>query len=1216
MATTATPSSIYRDGLQISPERIAAFGDDELNNLMRELLIAQAYQCSAAIDQVIVNTEGRAKDDGADGMSPTPQRADLWLGTNKTCWQFKAGVAGEPNKLRGEVLKRIPTETLQAGGRFIVVCCASSNGQKGIDDRKAYLDADARTAGLPVENIHVFGSEQLANWCNQHPAIALQWGGKPSGLWTIQQWDESPVHQSEWQASAETEERIESARQQLDFKTGDLWHLHIQGPPGVGKSRLALELCKGAAWKSSALYIRQAADIPLLQLIGSAADDKGAQLLIAVDEVQPEQLAAIRDALDLGNGRIRLITIGHCRTPDPSRIPELDVRPLTSAQMSAIVRGWNDKLPLEHVDFIVHLADGYVRLAKLASEAVLKDPSVNVRQILDLHHIRLFFNKMLGDQARRQALHVVAVLTRVGWEGDVEVEGKAIAAHLGLDWNHIRGEVLLLDRDLGIAPRGGRYRYISPIPLGIYLAMEAWEIYPNQLKTLPEALPSEAAKAAYFECIQRLASSPQVKEFSREGLKDFFDLSSFSSALNARRWAALAAGDEILAAEVVKTALSNASLEDRLNLNGQARRTIIWTLVRLCWNYAAYRNSVFSLALLAEAENETWGNNATGEFQSSFDLLLGGTPVPFFERLLVVDELLQRESLPLTILSIKTLSKSAREKGSRLVTQPLNNALQPEWRPSTLEERNACVSAAIERLISISRNSKMDIRDALIEAVKNVSIELLNDNTRDITLSFFNEIRRRDPETRELIRREIWEIIKNDKKYWNSLSDSSLALLMHAHSTFEDHSLSSRLKQFCGPSSWGLDEGPDLTPIASELVLSPAALQAEWAWLTSGEAGDSWRLGQALADADPKNTLDAVLPALNGHGPDMRLICAYANQRRKQYGDGWFDDWMTSVIIPNHGFGDLFFELIWRCTVTTEIANILIQAIKGNWASSDDIARLGFGDWPTKLSFEAAKELFQSLVDTGNSSIALSALNRRLLHNETETVDSWKDLAYSLSVNPSLVRSEGMMSHYWKEIASKVAPIYPGEISAAIFKHHALKDSSKHSSWFIDHSDGKDVLLKCVMANPNAVWDALTPFIENPETMYFLTIGFPRNVINQLPKEKVLDWVKAAPEQRGPVIGRLTDRSFLDDDSIGSVVLGDYADLESVSQSFFAEYVSGGWTGPTSKRWHDLAAHLDQVYKSSNRPKLRQWAFKYAGILREMEKREIDREQEQGLGHF
>jgi uncharacterized protein HemX len=91
--------SIFRHALQVSPERIAAMSDIDLNVLMGQLLRAQAYRCGSSVNQIRVNTEGKAKDAGSDAWSTKPRASDDWLGSADTCWQFNPPVA-----------KRIPVE--------------------------------------------------------------------------------------------------------------------------------------------------------------------------------------------------------------------------------------------------------------------------------------------------------------------------------------------------------------------------------------------------------------------------------------------------------------------------------------------------------------------------------------------------------------------------------------------------------------------------------------------------------------------------------------------------------------------------------------------------------------------------------------------------------------------------------------------------------------------------------------------------------------------------------------------------------------------------------------------------------------------------------------------------------------------------------------------------------------------------------------------------
>lgn len=176
-----------------------------------------------------------------------------------------------------------------------------------------------------------------------------------------------------------------------------------------------------APWSAFVIYLQQAADMRLLELIDGAVANAAVRLVVVADEIQPEQLRPLRDSIGRGNGRIRLITVGHCPTPEPSRIPALSTQPLDREMASKVVMGWYPAMPKEHVDFVVRFADGYVRLARLVADAVARDTAIDVRGLLSKDEICAFLNGMLGTGDRR-ALHVVAVLSSVGWSGDVQVK--------------------------------------------------------------------------------------------------------------------------------------------------------------------------------------------------------------------------------------------------------------------------------------------------------------------------------------------------------------------------------------------------------------------------------------------------------------------------------------------------------------------------------------------------------------------------------------------------------------------------------------------------------------------------------------------------------------------------------------------------------------------------------------------------------------------------
>lgn len=1206
---TGARSSVFRTALQVSSERVALLRDAELNELMRELLRAHAYRCGASVGEVRVNTEGNAKDDGSDGWSPKPPLPDDWFGDADTCWQFKAGTAGTPSQLRGEVTKRIPKETLAGGGRFVVVASGSTSGKRGENNRLKTLRDDAARDNLPTKAIDVLGSERLSNWVNQYPALAAIYAGRPAGLWRLEAWARCDEHKVPWQSTPILQQQITDRRRDMDLATGTLHHLHIQGPPGVGKTRFALELCRGADWRGEVIYIRQATDVRLAELIDSAVDDEGVRLVVVADEVQGEQLRSLRDSLGRGRGRVRLITIGHCKTPDPNLIPAVTLEPLARELMSGVIRGWHPAMPPEHVDFAVRVSDGYVRLARLVADQVMRDPAMDVRALLDLDHIRSFLDSLLGA-GDRTALYVVAALISVGWTEDRQAEGEAIAQHFGFDWNHVRARVEDFDRRVGIAPRSGRYRYISPTPLGNYLAVEAWKTFPDLLRTLPEALPTEEAKDAYYERLQAIASNPQARLFAREQLSFFFRLDDFIDPRAVRRWSALSAADPTLAARNISHALTEGDPEDRKRIAERARREVVWTLVRLTWKSSAFRDAALALALLAEAENETWSNNATGEFLARFQVFLGGTAVPYVDRLEVIDELLTIGRSALIRLVVKALSQVGDRGAYRMVSGPASDEVpETEWRPATGQEYRMCAEQAIARLTATARTVQPALLDELLKAAGKLSRLLRNSSLRGIVSEFFEAVRAAYPDAREPLRRVIADVLYREQKYWKELPAEEISAIEVLRHRFEDPSLGARLRQYVGQATWDPEEQVDLRSLAAELIEDRDALAAEWPWLTSGDAEGAWRLGDALAARDAEGELDLVLPMLECRGRDLRVICGYLSNRRKQRGTNWFDDWIAEHLERNPSDTQLLFEAFWRCGATIRTARLIAAALRESDVEVHVVQLLSFGRWGEDLPREIFAEVLQALADRGHRETAISLLSGRLKSKPPEA-EQWDDLALALGTSSDLVRSEQMVNYHWKEVASRLVPRYGKRIAAAILREQADRESG---TWFAEFSNAKDVLRQSVEVDPEGVWEELMPHLTPPANADSFAVGFPRDLLEQMPEDAVFRWMSENVKERASIAAKLVTKDLSNDGTMASRLVGAYGDIEDVGGAFFSAYVSGSWTGPTSAHWASLAGELAEVARRTKLPKLRRWADDAARSLRRMAEREIQREEEEEL---
>lgn len=69
-----------------------------------------------------------------------------------------------------------------------------------------------------------------------------------------------------------------------------------------------------------------------------------------------------------------------------------------------------------------------------------------------------------------------------------------------------------------------------------------------------------------------------------------------------------------------------------VNITGNIRRNYVNALEKLCFSKNSFEYGILLLAKFALAENENWGNNATGQFVQIFNILLPGTEADYAER--------------------------------------------------------------------------------------------------------------------------------------------------------------------------------------------------------------------------------------------------------------------------------------------------------------------------------------------------------------------------------------------------------------------------------------------------------------------------------------------------------------------------------------------------------------------------------------------------------
>ena len=168
--------------------------------------------------------------------------------------QYKAGKLSA-KILADEVSKPDVKELLKSGGTYIL-CVGFDYNQRLSRDYAAKLKKILKRKRLPADHALIVPGSQLARWISRYPAV----GAMPElrrripDFITVRQWrDNNPLFATEFKADAGRREVMELIRAFVNSGSAEPV-LRLEGPAGVGKTRLALEAVLDDRVASRTLY--------------------------------------------------------------------------------------------------------------------------------------------------------------------------------------------------------------------------------------------------------------------------------------------------------------------------------------------------------------------------------------------------------------------------------------------------------------------------------------------------------------------------------------------------------------------------------------------------------------------------------------------------------------------------------------------------------------------------------------------------------------------------------------------------------------------------------------------------------------------------------------------------------------------------------------------------------------------------------------------------
>ena len=695
--------------------------------LLRRLLFVEAQVNEIPASGIHVASSITTPDGGEDGRIEWTGRPDRtrFLPGRLCQFQLKAGKIKPAGASRdvlattGEV-KDMVRSVLDAGGHYIVLS-SHSYVQKEIAARKRAIRERLRDAGMTIRNeqIGFRDADQIAQWTNQHPSVAI-WvkeqthGGTIGPFRSWSHWAGRPEHErSPWIDDRRLPALLTQLRERIMTPPGIA---RVVGPWGIGKSRLVLEALRppveGDVEESNlsgfVLYAveSESGSKELYAAVQNLVDAR-ARAVVVVDCCLPQTHRVLAGTVSRSGSRVSLITIDDDLSGVPRDETTIKVDEAPISVIKAIIqRSLPGQRSGEHVR-LARFSKGCPEIAIRIGEA--SRASIPIGHTPDDGLVDAIVRGHRQDEPALmlKSAKLIAVFGMVGLREDAGAQLDKIAM-LGrnLRADDLRATVEDFVRR-GVVQRRGRYVVLRPRAFALNLAERQWREWSGE--RWDDVLSGNTSVDLKVAAARGLALL-NTTDISREvvarvcriggGFDGWDEISRDGHAEVLSRLAEI--DTRVVFAQIDR---SLADIE-RSQIGGETRRHLVWALEKIAFRRDTFSGGARMLLSLAIAENETCSNNATGQFRALFPLLLGNTEAEGTARLAFLDDVARSTNDAQREVVVQALAAGSKTAGYWTIagaeTHGTRKALE-RWSPTTHEQFSDYVKGCITRLVDFAK---------------------------------------------------------------------------------------------------------------------------------------------------------------------------------------------------------------------------------------------------------------------------------------------------------------------------------------------------------------------------------------------------------------------------------------------------------------------------------------------------------------------------------
>src|SRR3990167_6284577 len=720
--------------------------------------------------------------------------------------------------------------------------------------------------------IEIWRQNNLIGFLKPFPSLTLRIRGLDrSRFQSHRSWSENDDMKKGFVAGEKQKEFIASLQTELRQNNNEAMHIRIYGEPGIGKTRLVLEVTRADDLLPLVIYGDSANEFRDSNLMTEILrEDNQFSVILVIDECDPDSRSYIWNKLKNQGPRIKIISIYNEYDDTSGNIVYFDIPPLDNEQISKIIQEYY--IPKDRADRWSELCSGSPRVAhvigvnlKTNPEDLLKSPDT----------VNVWERYIVGGDApnktevgqRRTILQHIALFKRFGFGRLVVNEAQAIAKIIEksdpqITWSKFQ-EIINNLKARRIL-QGENTLYITPRLFHIKLWIDWWNIHGNtfNLNEFSQNIPPSLLEW-FYEMFVYGAESKVASQIVKELLEEsgpFKDDTNLKTKLGAAFFLALVEADPKSALECLNRTIGKCTKKELLQYS-TGRREVVWALEKIAIWKDLFADAARLLLALGEAENEPYSNNASGIFAQLFSPALGQvapTEASPQERLPVLKEALESSSKERRILGFHACDQALETGHFSRVVGAEHQGLRKEpqlWMPKTYGElfdtyRQVWLLLFV-RLDSLPEDEQQQAINILLQNARGLG---RMQNLVGMVIDTMNELAQKSYLEKTMILAEIIRILHYDGK---ELTTETRQRWEQLKEKLTGSNFTSLMKRYVGmdiledkfdEEGNQIDQTQSkIEELAQQAIKNNDLLQKELHWLVTTEAKNGYRFGYALA---------------------------------------------------------------------------------------------------------------------------------------------------------------------------------------------------------------------------------------------------------------------------------------------------------------------------------------------------------------------------------